>query len=489
MTTSPPNDRISRYLELSLPIMVAMTVLLSVLRISGYGYLPGDDALRHAAFAIDSRVWGDVVVLSNEIRPDVDVHPGWHAILRFLHQRAGLGADALVTFSYIFTFTLFGAAGLLGSRKPAAWAVALALIAAVLWEMLGRQLLGRPFSISISGTLLLLFLWNTAQDKPSWKLIVLTSLILGLAIWVHSTAWYLWIMVLACIWLGNGAKAGRAFLASFAIGLLLACVLNGGCYNIIIYPIKHLWLSLAQDPLIVTSLAIEFRPNRFPLQACGLVALILISRQLTGVSRNDRLFQPDFLLYILGCILGLYVSRFWTDWGAAALAVWICRQTVLLLEHLHLNRLRLWMLTAGACSVVFLTVSANIDGRYSGTQRSVLLTLPKDRLLPLMPTDRGVLYGNSMHFFYQLYWRFPETKWRYLLGFEPAMMPPDELRAFRIAQYNNGNFDPVYKSWAKQMTDDDRLMMYSDGEPNYPDMSFEAIGNQIWIGKVCRKLP
>jgi hypothetical protein len=468
--------------------MVALAILLTGLRIAGYGYLPADDALRHAGHAIDNRAWGDILVIRDDIRPDVDTHPGWHSLLRLIHQGAGLDADALVKFSYVCTFTLFGVVGLLASKRPAAWAVALAFTAIVFWEVLGRLLLGRPFGISITALVLILFLWQDSQDRPTWKLVVFTSLILGFAIWMHPT-WYLWVMLLPCMWLGRGAKAAMAFLAALALSLLLACAFSGGWYNIITYPLHHLWLSLAQDPLVVTSLAKEFRPGLFPIQAGVLVGFILIVRQLTGINRTDRLLQPDLLLFALGCALGLQVSRFWMDWAAPALTVWICRQIGLYLDNLRVDRSRLLLITACACGIFSLSISANIEGRYSGSRRSVLLTLPDETLLPLMPTGRGILYGNSMGFFYQLYWRFPETKWRYLLGFEPGMMPANELRDFRSAQSRKGNFESVYRSWVTHMTVEDRLILYADGEPVFQGMSFKALGDQIWIGRLKKAQP
>src|SRR4029453_5848391 len=99
MALPPPVvDRAVRWL------VVAAVVLLSV-RVLGQGFLPPDDALRHAAKAVSGRPWSDILVMRPTTTPDG--HPGWHFVLGAVHRSTGAGAPALVLFSVVGLFVLF----------------------------------------------------------------------------------------------------------------------------------------------------------------------------------------------------------------------------------------------------------------------------------------------------------------------------------------------------------------------------------------------
>ena len=52
-----------RLTRLVLLLVILAVFLLVPLRIIAYGYMPPDDALRHSAFAVANRAWGDVMLL------------------------------------------------------------------------------------------------------------------------------------------------------------------------------------------------------------------------------------------------------------------------------------------------------------------------------------------------------------------------------------------------------------------------------------------
>ena len=68
-----------RHLSFTVRCLAFAVALLIPLRLLGQGYLPPDDALRHAGKAVSGKAWTDILVL----RPDfqMDSHPGWHALL------------------------------------------------------------------------------------------------------------------------------------------------------------------------------------------------------------------------------------------------------------------------------------------------------------------------------------------------------------------------------------------------------------------------
>ena len=59
-------------------ILTLWIILLIPFRIIGYGYLPPDDAMRHAAKAVSGKPWAEILVLRDGYTRDS--HIGWHAI-------------------------------------------------------------------------------------------------------------------------------------------------------------------------------------------------------------------------------------------------------------------------------------------------------------------------------------------------------------------------------------------------------------------------
>src|ERR1041385_5000675 len=57
---------IARYVPLGAWVIVIMTVILIPSKIISYGYLPQDDALRHAAKAVSGKPWSEILVRSEE---------------------------------------------------------------------------------------------------------------------------------------------------------------------------------------------------------------------------------------------------------------------------------------------------------------------------------------------------------------------------------------------------------------------------------------
>ena len=95
-----------------------MALVVAPLRVLAQGYLPGDDALRHAAKAVGGRSWTEILLLRPEIT--LDSNPGWHALLGALHRFFGLGAVDLVLASVALLFVLFSLGPVLLLRRPAA---------------------------------------------------------------------------------------------------------------------------------------------------------------------------------------------------------------------------------------------------------------------------------------------------------------------------------------------------------------------------------
>jgi len=53
-------ERFRRHVPLAVWVLVALVIVVIPLKIIGLGYLPADDALRHAAKAVSGKPWPEV---------------------------------------------------------------------------------------------------------------------------------------------------------------------------------------------------------------------------------------------------------------------------------------------------------------------------------------------------------------------------------------------------------------------------------------------
>src|SRR3974390_3426064 len=147
-------EALERYVPLVVAVLALAVIMLSAMKIMSYGFLPIDDALRHAAKAVCGKPWDQIMVM----RPGfaIDHNYGWHQILGMLHRTFGWGPDVLVTFSVSSLLILFCAAPLPWLRRPEAWLIV--LLGFSLTRSLERMALGRPFILTAAVLLVILML-------------------------------------------------------------------------------------------------------------------------------------------------------------------------------------------------------------------------------------------------------------------------------------------------------------------------------------------
>src|SRR5881394_2608322 len=121
-TEHPPHpafEPFRRYVPLVVWVIVVLTLLVIPLKIIGYGYLPGDDALRHAAKAVSGKPWSEILVLNDVYK--IDHEFGWNLLLEKISAATEASPETLVIFSVVSLFVLVGLAALLWLRYPETW--------------------------------------------------------------------------------------------------------------------------------------------------------------------------------------------------------------------------------------------------------------------------------------------------------------------------------------------------------------------------------
>src|SRR5947207_6858343 len=149
---------INRYVPLAVWIIVVLTLLCIPSKIISYGYLPADDALRHAAKAVSGKPWPEILVMRSDFA--LDPHPGWHCVLGWIHRLQGGNAETLVVVSIVGLMLLVSLAVLPWLRWPEAWLAALLVSTVFVPIFIKRLAFGRPYLFTIAVFITLLLLWS-----------------------------------------------------------------------------------------------------------------------------------------------------------------------------------------------------------------------------------------------------------------------------------------------------------------------------------------
>ena len=103
------------------------------------------------------------------------------------------------------------------------------------------------------------------------------------------------------------------------------------------------------------------------------------------------------------------------------------------------------------------------------------------------PERDGIFYSADMAFFYENFYRNPKAPGRYILGFEPTLMPPEDLAVVRKAQWNYGDVR-AYEPWLPKLRPQDRLIVRAStlgapGQPRIPQLQWHY-ASDFWIGRL-----
>src|SRR6202142_928763 len=120
-SNASPLEALRRYVPLAVWAIVILVVLFIPLRVIQYGFLPGDDALRHAAKAVSGKSWPEILVLGPAFQ--IDHNYGWHFLLRQIYLASHCDTEGLVLFSVVVLFALVNWSALPWLKRPEAWLV------------------------------------------------------------------------------------------------------------------------------------------------------------------------------------------------------------------------------------------------------------------------------------------------------------------------------------------------------------------------------
>jgi len=143
------------------------------------------------------------------------------------------------------------------------------------------------------------------------------------------------------------------------------------------------------------------------------------------------------------------------------------------------------LVTLGIASGVFCGFTSDRDNRWTVNLTMEYYAFDNPDAAGWLPDPGGIIYSSGMDVFFQTFFKQPTADWKYILGFEPGLMRPEDLEVFRKIQWNYG--DPrAFEPWVKKMRPQDRMVVHvtGDSSPQVPELEWHYIGSGLWVGRL-----
>ena len=478
-------QRVRCYVPLAVWVVAIFSILLIPLKIISCGFLPMDDALRHAAKAVSGKSWQEILVMRDDFA--IDPSPGWQAILAGIHHLQNCDAETLVIYSSGGLMLLVTLSVLPWLRRPEAWLGA--LLAAVVFApaCATRLMRGRPYVLTDFVLITILLLWSRQKkDFPTRSAIIFTPLLVAASAWIHGS-WYMLVLPGVAIFFAGWWRSAIVYGLCWLGGSFLGCALTGHPWEFLLQSVRHMF-GVFGSIQVNRQLEPELHPSDGSPAAIFVVAILLLWRTVAAGWNPRVVLNPIFMMMTLGCVLGFKMQRFWWDWGLPAFMVWVALE---LQEHLEKylpsdapKRLALTLALAGG---LFVAYTSDRDGRWTENLTTEFLTPDNPDLAGWLPEPGGIIYNSDMDVFFQTFYKNPKAPWHYALGFEPGLMLPENLRVLRRAQWTFGDVR-AYAPWVEKMRPADRLIIHAahGGTPNLPQLEWYYAATEMWIGRLPR---
>jgi hypothetical protein len=475
-----------RYVPLAAWAVVILLILFIPFKIIGYGYLPSDDSLRHAAYAISGKTWPEILVLGPAFH--FDPNWGWHWLLKQIYSWSHCTSDGLVGFEVVSLFIVSSLAITGCLKRPEAWLASFLLVAQPqVSDLTQRFLIGRPFLLSITAIAVILLVWQRQRGAPpKWQTMLWLTPLIAAAVFLHGV-WYLWALPVAAFFLAQEFRWCLLLAASWILGTLLGSALTGHPIESILQAIQLALNSLGMHKT-QSSLVGELRPSGGDIFPILLLGGMIVLRQLAKLNAPPLVRHPAFWLVVMGWVLGCETFRFWEDWGMPALVILIASDLQLFFESRFAeDSLARLVLVCGLAVTTYAAMTNDINSRWTGHLAWRYLTPDDPDLKGWLPDNGGILYAADMTVFYQTFYKNPTADWRYDLGFESTLMPKDDFDTYVNVLWNFGD-GKAYKPWVDKMRPEDRLVIRGGGgdHPNIPQLEWQRGVGNYWLGRLPR---
>ncbi|MGH7941698.1 MAG: hypothetical protein ACREFR_11575 [Limisphaerales bacterium] len=491
----------NRYVPLAVWIIVISAIILIPLKIFSYGFLPMDDALRHAAKTISGKSWEQILVMRADFT--IDPSPGWQKILEWVHDLRGGDAQSLVVFSFVSLMILVMICGAPWFRRPEAWLAALCAASIFIPQCTTRFARGRPYILTDAILITILFLWSR-QDASSGlakkvtllnrvgaasrgrfiSAMVCTTLLAAASAWIHG-AWYLLALPGVAVLLTGLWREAIVYWICWLVGSFLGSALTGHPIGFLAQEVRHALVAFGNFA-VNRQLEPEWYPSDGSVPAILAVAALLLWRKMSGAWNVRAILNPMFMMMALGWLLGLHTRRFWWDFGTPAFIAWVALE---LQEHFAresaLDSFVRLVATLAIAAGAYWGFTSDRQSRWTQNLSTDFVSPATPGIAGWLPGPGGIIYNSDMDVFYTTFFKNPTADWRYVLGFEPGLMRPEDLKVFRKYQLNFG--DPrALEPWVDKMRPPDRMFIAApaSSRPDLPRLQWYYAATELWIGRL-----
>jgi hypothetical protein len=478
---------VKRYVPLVVWVVVISAIILIPLKIIGYGFLPMDDALRHAAKTISGKSWQQILVMRDDF--PIDPSPGWQKILEWVHDVRGGDAESLVIFSVVALMLLVMLVSVLWFRRPEAWLAALLVACVFIPACTTRFARGRPYLVTDAVVMTILFLWSRGEKgRLSRAAIIFTTLLVAASAWIHGS-WYMLVLPGVAILFAGMWREVMAYIMCWIIGSILGCGLTGHPFGFLIQSVRHMF-GVFGSLALNRQLEPELHPSNGEVQIVVAVGLLLAWRQISSGWNARAVMNPIFMMMALGWVLGFKMQRFWWDYGTPAFIIWVAREFQDRLEKdMDIDSIRRLVVTFLLAAGTYWGFTSDLQSRWTQNLTTAYLTQDNPALAGWLPEPGGIIYNSDMDVFFETFYKNPKADWKYILGFESGWMRPEDLEVYRNAQLKGDA--SAFGPWVKKMRPQDRMIIHAPGSspPDIPELEWNYAVTELWIGRLPRPGP
>lgn len=473
----------NKYIEKIMAIILLFAVFIIIpYKILLKGFVPPDDSLRHVAFSITDQKWSDVLLIEPGLEGDHNA--GWHQILRSVYKFFRINKEQLFYFSIIFLFLLVNITGSLCSPNVIAWSVALLIMFVFDREILWRFMLGRPYLISCCTTIILLKLWFIeSSNNIKWYIKYFLSIfVLTFTVWTHGT-WYTFLLLPIALILSGKIKRSLELTIIIFVSTLLGAYLTGQLKDFIYYH-HFATLNIFSEKIYNWQLVSEFAEGSnkvmWMVPILFIIILLVYSKKL---KLNELCRDPNFILILLTWMLSIKVTRFWIDWGDIVLMFWLSNNISVLILDMKTVKKPIFRYALFVVIIIAICISIpNLKWTTKGI-KDYSADFSRKELLAFKPEVGGIIYNDLMSHFYSNYFNNPFANYRFVLGFEPAIMQFANKKVLREITYSGYHYTS-YRPWIDKLTKKDRIFTSIDICKNYPELDWVKAGRYLFIGKI-----
>ena len=402
---------LKRYIPLAVWVVAILIIILVPLKIIGLGFLPTDDALRHAAKAVSGKSWPEILVMRSDFA--IDPSPGWQKILEWVNHTSWVQnwqdgpAEALVIFSVVSLMLLVTLCALPWLRRPEAWLGALLVAAVFAPACTTRYMRGRPYILTDFVVMTILLLWTRRpdteeKDSPRQAALILTPLLVAASAWIHGS-WYMLVLPGVAILFAGYWRSALAYGVCWLGGSFLGCALTGHPWEFLFQSVRHMF-GVFGNTVVNRQLEPEFYPSDGETPAVLLVIGLLLWRTFSNNGNVRKLCNPIFLMMVIAWVLGLKMRRFWWDYGIPSFMLWVAFELQDQIEaRLDFDSAKRLLITLALAAGFFFGFTSDRDGRWTENLTTGFLTPDNPALAGWLPESDGIVYNSDMDVFFQTF--------------------------------------------------------------------------------------